>query len=153
MERIFLCCWRWLVSMFGCNVILNFQKMQLKDVCLLSISRGWWWWWWWWWWQRWCRGIMMQASIWDGSPWATEGGKIPANYSYEPFSLTIQNIDVTMACTFTRYRRTCGKNQPWDWPLTSEQYEKMVEFRKKHLLYSNLLKCGSAERPCTGLYW
>ncbi|CAI0386047.1 unnamed protein product [Linum tenue] len=35
------------------------------------------------------------ATIWDGSEWATHGGKYPVNYSYAPFVVSIGDAELT----------------------------------------------------------
>ncbi|CAI0386403.1 unnamed protein product [Linum tenue] len=39
--------------------------------------------------------MSVYATIWDGSEWATHGGKYPVNYSYAPFVVSIGDAELT----------------------------------------------------------
>lgn len=36
--------------------------------------------------------MALYATMWDGSPWATDGGKYPVNYKYAPFFTSFRNL-------------------------------------------------------------
>ncbi|XP_050204645.1 probable xyloglucan endotransglucosylase/hydrolase protein 33 [Mercurialis annua] len=43
--------------------------------------------------------MSVYATIWDGSEWATKGGKYPVNYKYSPFLVSFSQMQLT-GCTF-----------------------------------------------------
>eukprot|EP00270_Netrium_digitus_P014368 TRINITY_DN4873_c0_g1_i1.p1 TRINITY_DN4873_c0_g1~~TRINITY_DN4873_c0_g1_i1.p1 ORF type:complete len:288 (+),score=16.48 TRINITY_DN4873_c0_g1_i1:98-961(+) len=78
------------------------------------------------------------SSIWDGSDWATDHGKIRANYDLSPFNVFVASVDLTQACRFRRPALPCAwstKNR-WDTPLTAAQLGQMAWYRSKYLLYT-----------------
>lgn len=39
--------------------------------------------------------MSVYATIWDGSEWATHGGKYPVNYKYAPFVVSFSEIELS----------------------------------------------------------
>ncbi|KAM7276061.1 hypothetical protein ACFE04_017927 [Oxalis oulophora] len=76
------------------------------------------------------------GTIWDGSDWATDGGKLKINYNFAPFNVVYSNfiIDVKL-----------GMGAGF---MTSEEKIKMKDFRAKYLTYSY---CADRERYPTTL--
>ncbi|GAB2214232.1 hypothetical protein Droror1_Dr00018573 [Drosera rotundifolia] len=55
--------------------------------------------------------MSIYATIWDGSEWATHGGKYPANYKYAPFVASLGKMEI-QGCTFNPNStaiETCSK--------------------------------------------
>ncbi|XP_021895860.1 probable xyloglucan endotransglucosylase/hydrolase protein 33 [Carica papaya] len=46
------------------------------------------------------RPMSLYVTIWDGSQWATHGGKYPVNYKYAPFIASFADMEVG-GCTYT----------------------------------------------------
>ncbi|KAJ6400910.1 hypothetical protein OIU84_016351 [Salix udensis] len=45
--------------------------------------------------------MSLYATIWDGSQWATHGGKYPVNYKYAPFVVSFAEMEMT-GCVFNQ---------------------------------------------------
>lgn len=83
-------------------------------------------------------------TIWDGSEWATHGGKYPVNYNYAPFITTIKGIELE-GCV-KQQQNTCSKRSstssldPVDgegfMKLSSQQMKGLDWARRKHMFYS-----------------
>lgn len=69
--------------------------------------------------------MSLYATIWNGSDWATGGGKYKVDYTYAPFVSQYSNF-VLQACS----------NSDCDDSLTTEERNKMKEFRSKYVAYS-----------------
>ncbi|KAF8407564.1 hypothetical protein HHK36_006698 [Tetracentron sinense] len=88
--------------------------------------------------------MSLYATIWDGSNWATNGGRYRVNYKYAPYVAEfsdlilhgcavdpiekLPNCDTTSNNVLDSEKLTAG--------ITSNQKSKMKNFRKKHLTYS-----------------
>ncbi|GMH15135.1 hypothetical protein Nepgr_016976 [Nepenthes gracilis] len=84
--------------------------------------------------------MSLYATIWDGSDWATNGGKYRVNYKYAPFVAQFSNlilhgcaVDPTnnpLKCENSPTPRSINRS------ITPPQRLKMESFRKKHMTYS-----------------
>eukprot|EP00270_Netrium_digitus_P005876 TRINITY_DN178_c0_g1_i5.p1 TRINITY_DN178_c0_g1~~TRINITY_DN178_c0_g1_i5.p1 ORF type:complete len:277 (+),score=17.32 TRINITY_DN178_c0_g1_i5:195-1025(+) len=81
--------------------------------------------------------MKMVMSVWDGSSWATDHGKIKANYNLAPFNLFIADV-VGQKCPWVRPLRSCAwsKNNPWDYDLSPALVGQMNWFRQQYLIYT-----------------
>lgn len=78
------------------------------------------------------------ATIWDGSGWATNGGKYKVNYKYAPYiaefsdfilhGCAVDPIELSSNCRDTMPKTPSG--------ITPDQRRKMENFRKKQMQYS-----------------
>uniref|UniRef100_A0ACD5Y259 Uncharacterized protein n=1 Tax=Avena sativa TaxID=4498 RepID=A0ACD5Y259_AVESA len=84
--------------------------------------------------------MSLYATIWDGSAWATLGGRYRVDYKYAPFvaqfgDLVIQGCPVNP--TDHSAATACGT--PWyeaAASLSAEQHKEMASFRRGHMSYS-----------------
>ncbi|KAM7276063.1 hypothetical protein ACFE04_017929 [Oxalis oulophora] len=68
--------------------------------------------------------MSLYGTIWDGSPWATSGGKRKIDYNYAPFNVVYSNFIVD------------GQVGIGAGDLTAQEMMKMKAFRAKYLTYS-----------------
>ncbi|KAK3224013.1 hypothetical protein Dsin_011038 [Dipteronia sinensis] len=97
----------------------------------------------------------LYATIWDGSGWATQGGKYKVNYTYGPFSAQYSDL-VINGCSISM--DPTHQQQPYclDAPrfvtdfngLMPEEIQKMRDLRTKYMTYSY---CHSPSRYPTPL--
>ncbi|CAM8942137.1 unnamed protein product [Rhodiola kirilowii] len=83
--------------------------------------------------------MSIYATIWDGSDWATNGGRYRVNYKYAPYIAEFSDL-VLHGCTVDPIEQTtksCDTTQS-NIPtvITRDQRKKMESYRKKHLTYS-----------------
>ncbi|XP_010553506.1 PREDICTED: probable xyloglucan endotransglucosylase/hydrolase protein 28 [Tarenaya hassleriana] len=84
--------------------------------------------------------MSLYSTIWDGSKWATNGGKYGVNYKYAPFvarfsdfvlhGCAVDPIEQLPKCDFS------GEELRRAAELTSSQRITMEDFRRKHMTYS-----------------
>ncbi|KAK2998121.1 hypothetical protein RJ639_026526 [Escallonia herrerae] len=85
--------------------------------------------------------MSLYSTIWDGSDWATNGGKYRVNYKYAPYVAEFSEL-VLHGCTVDPIEQSstkCDNAQSFKsipTGITSEQRTKMEGFRKKHMQYS-----------------
>ncbi|KAL6983669.1 xyloglucan:xyloglucosyl transferase, partial [Sarracenia purpurea var. burkii] len=89
------------------------------------------------------------ATIWDGSEWATHGGKYPVNYQYAPFVASFQEMEME-GCPWTDLKNpptSCsgiGSGLPRSDPVEGQEFVKLTEeqinglewVRRKFMFYS-----------------
>ncbi|KAK4263250.1 hypothetical protein QN277_028687 [Acacia crassicarpa] len=94
--------------------------------------------------------MSLYATIWDGSEWATHGGKYPVNYKYAPFVVSFTDMELSGSKsnpTETPVPSSCGKslsssllldpvNGPEFMKLSQQQIEAMDWARRKLMFYS-----------------
>ena len=87
--------------------------------------------------------MSVYATIWDGSQWATHGGKYPVNYKYAPFVVSL--TDVEMSGCVANPTGACSNNSPAGMDpvqghefaaLSKEQLAAMDWARRKLMFYS-----------------
>lgn len=91
------------------------------------------------------------VTIWDGSEWATHGGKYPVNYNYAPFVTTMKGIQLEGCIKHqnnyassivipTCSRRSTSSLDPVDgegfMKLSQQQMTGLDWARRKHMFYS-----------------
>ncbi|XP_009763784.1 putative xyloglucan endotransglucosylase/hydrolase protein 28 [Nicotiana tabacum] len=84
--------------------------------------------------------MSLYATIWDGSGWATNGGKYKVNYKYAPYiakfsdfvlhGCAVDPIELSSKCD------TAPKTSSIPTGITPDQRRKMENFRKKQMQYS-----------------
>ncbi|KAK9064506.1 hypothetical protein SSX86_015888 [Deinandra increscens subsp. villosa] len=94
--------------------------------------------------------MSLYATIWDGSEWATNGGKYPVNYNYAPFAASLTDLEI-VGCSMQNTNSpnvasACLKNATVSSldPVDGEEYaslskQQMVGLnwvRSKHMYYS-----------------
>lgn len=86
--------------------------------------------------------MSLYATIWDGSNWATNGGKYRVNYKYAPYVTEFSDF-VLHGCSFDPIEQTSSKCDITESSKVSiptgvspSQRIKMENFRRKHMTYS-----------------
>lgn len=81
--------------------------------------------------------MRLYGTIWNGSDWATNGGKYKMDMSYGPFVAKYSGF-VMNGCAFneTGAARDCGEGGPEIRGLTREERVRMNGFRRKWMTYS-----------------
>ncbi|KAF8389681.1 hypothetical protein HHK36_024200 [Tetracentron sinense] len=90
--------------------------------------------------------MSLYATIWDGSNWATDGGRYKVNYRYSPYIAEFSDL-ILHGCAVDPIEqlRNCDNGnivlealnaEPVSSKITSDQRSKMESFRKKHMTYS-----------------
>ncbi|KAL7110297.1 hypothetical protein ACP275_05G015900 [Erythranthe tilingii] len=93
------------------------------------------------------KAMSVYATIWDGSEWATRGGKYPVNYNFAPFIVSMRGIQME-GCVVNQKGITatsCLRGTPSSLdPVDGEQFAKLSSqeitgldwARRKHMFYS-----------------
>lgn len=94
--------------------------------------------------------MSLYATIWDGSNWATLGGRYKVNYKYAPFVAEFADL-VLHGCAVDPmdHLSTCDKLESDRYntiTISAEQRQAMDEFRQKYIIYSY---CYDRERYAT----
>lgn len=84
--------------------------------------------------------MSLYATIWDGSNWATNGGKYKVNYKYAPYITEFSDL-ILHGCAVDPIEQSSLKcdhapNSKSIPGITPDQKTKMENFRKKHMQYS-----------------
>ncbi|XP_024024032.1 probable xyloglucan endotransglucosylase/hydrolase protein 33 [Morus notabilis] len=88
--------------------------------------------------------MSVYATIWDGSEWATHGGKYPVNYKYAPFVVSFADVEMS-GCVVSNPTGTCSKTSPSNLDpvegqefatLSKEQARALDWARSKLMFYS-----------------
>lgn len=84
--------------------------------------------------------MTLYATIWDGSDWATNGGRYRVNYKYAPYIAEFSNF-VLHGCAANPIEPSskcdhASNSDSIPTGITSEQRTKMESFRTKHMQYS-----------------
>ncbi|XP_076945802.1 xyloglucan endotransglucosylase/hydrolase protein 2-like [Bidens hawaiensis] len=87
------------------------------------------------------RAMQVVVSLWDGSNWATDGGRTKANWTQAPFQAHFQDFNIVGCrsnpnspnkdCYSTRY----FWNSRNYWQLNSQQLRKLEAVRRKYMNY------------------
>ncbi|CAH2050260.1 unnamed protein product [Thlaspi arvense] len=85
--------------------------------------------------------MTLKASLWDGSAWATDGGKHKVDWGRAPFIAWFSNYTIE-ACVWEGKTDICRQDGPSNWwnretfaTLTAEQKKWMEWVRTNHLVY------------------
>ncbi|KAL0326805.1 UNVERIFIED_CONTAM: putative xyloglucan endotransglucosylase/hydrolase protein 28 [Sesamum angustifolium] len=83
--------------------------------------------------------MSLYATIWDGSEWATNGGKYKVSYKYAPYIAEFSDF-VLHGCAVDPIEQSkcddAAKFASIPAGITRQQRAKMVSFRNKHMQYS-----------------
>ncbi|WOL02606.1 hypothetical protein Cni_G11325 [Canna indica] len=84
--------------------------------------------------------MSLYATIWDGSTWATSGGRYKVNYKYAPYVAEFADL-VLHGCTVdpSDHETTCRRSDAELYntiTMSEDQRAAMEKFRKKHMTYS-----------------
>lgn len=85
--------------------------------------------------------MSLYATIWDGSDWATNGGKYRVNYKYAPYVTEFSNF-ILHGCAVDPIEQTSSKcdatesSKSVPTGISPSQRIKMDNFRRKHMTYS-----------------
>ncbi|KAK3442514.1 hypothetical protein EUGRSUZ_B02660 [Eucalyptus grandis] len=84
--------------------------------------------------------MSLYATIWDGSDWATNGGKYRVNYKYAPYVAKFSDL-VLHGCAVDpiEHQLSCNdvpSHKAIPQGISPRQRTKMEYFRKKHMTYS-----------------
>lgn len=88
--------------------------------------------------------MSVYATIWDGSEWATHGGKYPVNYKNAPFTVSFAEMEMSGCISNPNAASSCSKTpsslDPVEGPefvkLSSQQVTAMGWARRKLMFYS-----------------
>ena len=79
--------------------------------------------------------MQIQATLWDGDSWATDGGQTKTNWSYAPFKANFQGFDINgcqvqssniQHCASDRYRWNSQRFWQLD-PVREREYENVKQ--------------------------
>ncbi|THU49672.1 hypothetical protein C4D60_Mb06t12010 [Musa balbisiana] len=84
--------------------------------------------------------MSLYATIWDGSTWATSGGRYKVNYKFAPYVAEFTDL-VLHGCIIdpSNHSRTCLESNAGVYNammISTDQRAAMERFRKKHMTYS-----------------
>ncbi|KAK9277108.1 hypothetical protein L1049_006647 [Liquidambar formosana] len=84
--------------------------------------------------------MSLYVTIWDGSDWATNGGRYRVNYKYSPYVAEFSDL-VLHGCAVDPIEQSskcdnAPSHETIPTGITSMQRTKMESFRKKHMTYS-----------------
>jgi len=102
------------------------------------------------------RPMAIQCSIWDGSEWATQGGRVKINYTYAPFvaqyegfggvdgcpacpatpATACDNVDISSCSDATKYWFLRQEE------LTKQQIKQLKKHRAKYIVYDYCTDTG-----------
>ncbi|XP_031493329.1 xyloglucan endotransglucosylase/hydrolase protein 2-like [Nymphaea colorata] len=94
------------------------------------------------------QAMQVTASIWDGSSWATDGGRKKVDWRLAPFKATFQGFSIDGCQSWGWSSSNCYSDTDW-WSqesfidLPADQLAKYKQARKKHLVYNY---CDDRER-------
>lgn len=81
------------------------------------------------------------ATTWDGSNWATNGGKHKVNYQYAPFNSDFANFVIDgHECSYDHLEQCKNSSESFAANfkgLKADERSKMEDFRKKYMIYSH----------------
>ncbi|XP_052623429.1 xyloglucan endotransglucosylase/hydrolase protein 2-like [Lactuca sativa] len=85
--------------------------------------------------------LQVIASFWDGSSWATDGGKTKVNFSNAPFHVNFQDFNIDGCISIPNSpNKDCGSQKYWwntqkYWQLNPQQLKSLEDVRKKYMNY------------------
>lgn len=85
--------------------------------------------------------MQIQATLWDGDSWATNGGKTKTDWSYAPFKANFQGFDVS-GCQVqsSNIRQNCSSDKYWwnrqkYWRLDPARHRQYEHVKHKYMAY------------------
>lgn len=86
------------------------------------------------------KAMSVYATIWDGSQWATHGGKYAVDYKFAPFVVTMRGIEMEGCVSNRTNDPSCSSLDPVEGEpfsrLSRQQLGAMEWARRKHMFYS-----------------
>lgn len=84
--------------------------------------------------------MSLYATIWDGSSWATSGGRYKVNYKYAPYVAELTDL-ILHGCSMDpiEHSSTCHSSDTRlynNTTLSTDERSSMEDFRNKHIVYS-----------------
>lgn len=89
--------------------------------------------------------MSVYATIWDGSEWATHGGKYPVNYDYAPFVAQFAEMEVvgcvsdskqtSSSCASSRASTTSDPVGGKDFAVLSKQQTSAMAWARSKLMF------------------
>ncbi|KAF9688400.1 hypothetical protein SADUNF_Sadunf02G0193400 [Salix dunnii] len=84
--------------------------------------------------------MQIEASLWDGDSWATDGGQTKTNWSHAPFQTYFQGFDINGCSDQDSNIQPCYSTNYWwntrkYWTLNSTQQRAYENVRKMYLIY------------------
>ncbi|CAI9260805.1 unnamed protein product [Lactuca saligna] len=85
--------------------------------------------------------LQVITSFWDGSSWATDGGKTKVNYSNAPFHVNFQDFNIDGCISMPNSpNKDCASQKYWwnnkkYWQLNPQQLKSLENVRKKYMTY------------------
>lgn len=88
--------------------------------------------------------MSVYLTIWDGSEWATHGGKYGVDYKYAPFIVSMKDVEVEGCIQHSNVATSCSRKPSSLDPVDGEEFSKLSEkqvaamdwSRRKHLFYA-----------------
>ncbi len=82
----------------------------------------------------------IEASLWDGDSWATDGGQTKTNWSYAPFKAHFQGFDISGCPVQNSDVQQCYSSKySWNlekyWKLGPQEQRSYDNVRKKYVNY------------------
>lgn len=105
------------------------------------------------------RPMVIDASIWDGSDWATDGGQTKIDYNHAPFRAYFQGFDMN-ACSLDKSKTNVSEcyatkylwNHRVYWQLNPTEQEAYDRVRREHMNYdycTDTQRFHTLPRECT----
>ncbi|ONK67162.1 uncharacterized protein A4U43_C06F16660 [Asparagus officinalis] len=91
--------------------------------------------------------VKVQASLWNGEDWATEGGTIKIDWSKSPFFTYYRNYSENACIWYGPGSHSCG-NDVSSWMnrgLEAKEVEKIAWAKKNYMIYNYCDKAGTDE--------
>jgi len=98
--------------------------------------------------------MLIRGSIWDGSSWATDGGRAKVDWSRAPFTAAFRGFDVDAACAVVVGDVTppCDDNDPAALWWNGGEYEALSDAQRAAYegVRNNTAWCTTAARTSSG---
>lgn len=97
--------------------------------------------------------MQVVVSLWDGSDWATDGGRVKANFSKGPFEAHFKDFDIHGCLSpLIEPNKNCFSQDYWwnseeYWVLSTRQHEAYEHVRKKYMTYNYCTDASGRRKP------
>lgn len=88
------------------------------------------------------QAMQIEASLWNGDSWATDGGRTKTNWSNSPFVARFQDFNVggcTLSESSADVQKCYGSDYWWNeskyWKLDHKKMKKYEQVREKYMNY------------------
>ncbi|PSR86352.1 Xyloglucan endotransglucosylase/hydrolase protein [Actinidia chinensis var. chinensis] len=84
--------------------------------------------------------MQIEASLWDGDSWATDGGQTKTNWSHAPFKAHFQGFNIVGCSPAHQDQQYCHSSKYWwnqgkYWKLNSKQQRQYENVRENYMTY------------------